>query len=1226
MIYPENLLTPITGNYIGRISFESPGQSELCYQYDTLEVRIGFCADTSFCTPAFDTSTVLTLVYRGPISIHTSSMLPSQQHSHSYMILDFDTMLQYNGGNLLIDIRVSQYNYNGSHYWNGTTRTGATVHKTLNGVCSITNVLPKIIIDYQPSSSCRIPQNCVASDREGHSVNLSWTDIGNSQSWSVEYGPSLFSLGTGSIVYSQDTFITINGLSPLTEYRFVVRAVCDTAQSIYQQIIAKTGCSLIDSLPIMYNFNVDPVAQTPDNIFVTCWTRYSSMTNSFYYQYPLVNSNHCLEWYYLCPNRNGILYAVLPSVDTSVFEINRLRMRCLAKRNMGSQFTTPNLEFGIMNNTEDTASFTPLGLITPQTDNYTQFDILATNYHGNGTTFAFRTVPGDSSFWLLYLDNVEILESPPCTQFTSDVFNDSIFLSWTANGHESGWILNYDGISIPVDTNFYGIGGLIPYTEYNITVYAIMNNGDTLGPCLFSTTTYKARPIEEYPYFCGFDGDEGQNWEFSRYINSNLANNTWRVGNSIYHDSTEHMSLYTSPDTCDRYGLIDIGNNLYAFRPFILDTGQYSFSYDWISGGEQNYDYLRVVLIPADRSIIDDINMWTRNTLPYCAIPIDNHTELTMNRYWTTESGHFSIEDSGMYLMVFFWRNDSYYNDGHGPAIDNVRLDHYRCPLAENISIIDSGLSYIVLEWDGNGVEQWLVEYGEAGFVQGYGTTTTINAGHIRINGLIRNNIYDFRIYTICDDSVDWNAVKTVRYTSKTCDSTNEVQVCASETSYSNTLIEEHKPYSLSETLYTNEELGVSNTFSAISIYNSSYVLLYGYDNISIYLTHTQRTNLSDASGGFVALDSAELVYQGNFNLNHGWNTILFDSPFEYNGTDNLIMAVVNNSNKSGAASLINFYAEYHYESNRVRIYGSNNFINTANIAPLSGGCVSYITYTKFLSCENRGCMTANGAEVLWTSHNEAQIHWQSSETQYEIRYKRTDDTIWNSPILTFDTALLIQGLDAGTTYSLEIRCVCDIQAERFSEWIDLIFTTTDCPNIEDLSVIEVGATTASLSWDNGSEGFFIFRYRQHDNGENYIMDTTDVGFITIEDLRPSTQYEAQVAQICIGSSKSSVLSKWSDSVLFTTDSLETIGLIDAAVVKVFPNPTDNILTIELNGFDGKVDLRIMSSRGQTMWESTTSCDSHCRQEIEVQSFPSGIYIVLIESENKKIVKKTVVL
>lgn len=1000
------------------------------------------------------------------------------------------------------------------------------------------------------------------------------------------------------------------------------------AQSIYQQISAKTGCGLIDSLPVMYNFNGDPVAQSPDNIFVTCWTRYSSMTQSYYFQQPAVNSDHCLEWYYKCPERNGILYAILPSVDTSVFEINKLRMRCLAKRNMGSQFSTPNLEFGIMNNTEDTASFTSLGLITPQTDNYTQFDILASNYHGNGTTFAFRTVPGDSSFWVLYMENVEILESPPCVQFTSDVFNDSIFLSWSTNGNEIGWILNYDGISIPVDTNFLGIGGLTPSTEYNIAVYAITNNGDTLGPCLFSTTTYKARPIEEYPYFCGFDGNEGQNWELRRYINANLANNTWRVGNKIYHDSTGNMSLYTSPDTCDRYGLVDNGNKLYAYRSFILDTGQYCFSYDWISGGEHHFDYLRVALIPDDRSIVDDINLWKYNSLPNYAIPIDNNTELTMNRYWTTESGHFSIEDSGMYLMVFLWCNDPFDSDGHGPAIDNVRLDRYRCPLAENITVIDSGMSYIVLEWDADGVEQWFVEYGKAGFVQGHGTGTTTETGHIRVNGLIRNNIYDFRIYTIIDDSIDWNAVKTIRYTSKTCDSTNEISLCTSEilSSANNTLIDREHPYSISETIYTQEELGGANTFSAISVYNSSLLLLYGYDSISIYLTHTQRTNLSDNSGGFVGLDSAELVYQGKFNLNPGWNTILFNNPFEYNGTDNLILAVVNNSNRTGDESGMFFYSNYNYGPYRARIYGCNNFINTANISPLSGSCSPYTTFTKFLACENRGCMAVSGTEVLWTSHNEAQISWQPTETQYEIRYKRIDDTNWSSQILTYDTSLLIQGLDAGTTYSFEIRCVCDNQAERFSEWIDLTFTTHECPVIEDLSVTEVGTTTASLSWNNGSEGLYLFRYREYDDGEDFNIDTTDVGFITLEDLQPSTRYETQVAQICIGSNKLTVLGKWSDPVLFTTDSLETIGLIDTVVVKVFPNPADNILTVELNGFDGKVDLRIMSSMGQIMWETRTSCDSNCRQEIEIQSFPSGIYIVLIESKNKTIVKKTLVL
>ena len=37
-------------------------------------------------------------------------------------------------------------------------------------------------------------------------------------------------------------------------------------------------------------------------------------------------------------------------------------------------------------------------------------------------------------------------------------------------------------------------------------------------------------------------------------------------------------------------------------------------------------------------------------------------------------------------------------------------------------------------------------------------------------------------------------------------------------------------------------------------------------------------------------------VYEGPMNFTQGWNEIVLDSPFYYNGTDNLVVAIDDNS------------------------------------------------------------------------------------------------------------------------------------------------------------------------------------------------------------------------------------------------------------------------------------------------------------------------------------------
>lgn len=71
------------------------------------------------------------------------------------------------------------------------------------------------------------PANLSLVDANYYSADISWTTTGAETSWDVEYGPTGFTPGTGTIVNVTTTpFTTLTGLTADTDYQFYVTPVC----------------------------------------------------------------------------------------------------------------------------------------------------------------------------------------------------------------------------------------------------------------------------------------------------------------------------------------------------------------------------------------------------------------------------------------------------------------------------------------------------------------------------------------------------------------------------------------------------------------------------------------------------------------------------------------------------------------------------------------------------------------------------------------------------------------------------------------------------------------------------------------------------------------------------------------------------------------------------------------------------------------------------------------
>ena len=162
--------------------------------------------------------------------------------------------------------------------------------------------------------------------------------------------------------------------------------------------------------------------------------------------------------------------------------------------------------------------------------------------------------------------------------------------------------------------------------------------------------------------------------------------------------------------------------------------------------------------------------------------------------------------------------------------------------------------------------------------------------------------------------------------------------------------------YSLTEQIFTAAEIGQSGTITAVSfkVSNSKSTTR----TLAVYMKHTTKTAFTSKKG-WEAVSSSNLVYSGSVTFNaSGWTTITLTTPFEYNGTNNLLLAVDDNTGSyvSSSSNSPKFYV-YSTGANRaLRIYSDNTNYNPSSPSSYSG---SYVT------SNNQIMLSMSGSKVV---------------------------------------------------------------------------------------------------------------------------------------------------------------------------------------------------------------------------------------------------------------------
>ena len=114
--------------------------------------------------------------------------------------------------------------------------------------------------------------------------------------------------------------------------------------------------------------------------------------------------------------------------------------------------------------------------------------------------------------------------------------------------------------------------------------------------------------------------------------------------------------------------------------------------------------------------------------------------------------------------------------------------------------------------------------------------------------------------------------------------------------------------YSVTEQIYTANEIGVPNggTISSIRFQRQSAFL--ETNHITVYMKNVSRSSFADLSDPETLLPT-DIVYEGDYTFTQGWSNIDLDLPFQYDGSRNLMVAIHEDTPGHGSSDLF-YYSD----------------------------------------------------------------------------------------------------------------------------------------------------------------------------------------------------------------------------------------------------------------------------------------------------------------------------
>ena len=791
---------------------------------------------------------------------------------------------------------------------------------------------------------------------------------------------------------------------------------------------------------------------------------------------------------------------------------------------------------------------------------YVDFD----EYTGTGTRIVLRALRNS-----VYMDNLEVVSIPTCDRMhaatVSDVTENSLVLTIDDPNNRTNYVVYYnttDNQSSAQKTTLTAdakkqvtLTGLTAGTTYYIWVAASCSAGNE-------------SPVVRV----------GAVATFCNVIN---VTNTQDYTNDVEGDATECLRINSNGGTI-YWTIADVANG----SGKIYDGDRSLLCDDGGSAGFSGYSTLLLPAMNFSGLTESDAELSFQHYSTVSTYSYMNHTDRVVTiMYRTSYTGtwnEITTIDSTSYGSWFHRYIDlpnskgaafyqvgirvqntmeeasyaSYHSEHY---IDDIRVGtKTECRPLLDYEITNVTEHQAVVKWANDGKSTHRVQYRIKGAFNWSGIVVE-DADSAVIVPLVSGKTYNVRIATICgENSVsEYSSIKS--FTAATCENFdlayNYTTTVAPDTT-ADVIIKSGTAYSYTEVLLTADALGTLGTVDGAATINSmtleqlsdvTYNYAVGNNAITILMRHTDAATL-DSLFHYDADESVQ-VYSGTYLLGKaGKVELTFDTPFEWNGTDNIIVSFYTSGSywSAGSDGALKHASHAESEGSRLTYYNSSKFLvkETTKIKAKSIIHSTAVPNITLKSCSPQ-CFEPTLRHITTTATS-ITVQWVNEGGTVEVAIKAKEDSGWdNVKTVTGDYKTTFDMLMPNTEYEVSLRRDCSSTGASKSGWVTTsIITDTACTIPEAIVISDVNSTTATIDW-TGDAVANTWEINVYNAGWDTVYTTTSHPYV-MTNLRPGAYYTVKVRAYCGKSDK--IIGEWSETANFQNTCGAVTGLTASAI------------------------------------------------------------------------------
>ena len=291
-----------------------------------------------------------------------------------------------------VAVRFENYSDSGKYITFLAPQLPDSLPSSTNNSFIIDNVVLKV------ANPCPSPQHVSITHTTHNSVSVIWDGVVGSDSNLVLIGTPGADISSFTLHYVHGNSITVNGLSPNTEYELLVQADCREGLSDPSYPVRfHTLCAPLATLPFMEDFEsvngIDGTYSRVNNL-PPCWLYYNTGYPLNVSGGPIVYTDNPYTVYsdqsYVYSGANSMLfngmnqYAIMPLTDASAHPLSSLQVSFWTKSlRVNNSGRTAYVTVGVMSDPSDTSTFVPIRNVTVSGAMlFERFTIGFANYEG----------------------------------------------------------------------------------------------------------------------------------------------------------------------------------------------------------------------------------------------------------------------------------------------------------------------------------------------------------------------------------------------------------------------------------------------------------------------------------------------------------------------------------------------------------------------------------------------------------------------------------------------------------------------------------------------------------------------------------------------------------------------------------------------------------------------------------------------------------------------------